>query len=78
MYFYILFGELDDVLVTVMAYNHFVVICTFCIHGHHEPLSLWTAGSDILGSGCLVFLATQLNGVAIVLLSSFANSPLFL
>ena len=33
------------------------------LHGHHEPPALRTAGSDILGADCLVFLATQLNGV---------------
>ena len=36
---------------------------TLAFHGHHEPPALWTAGSDILGADCLVFLATQLNGV---------------
>ena len=51
---------------------------TLALHGHHEPPALCIAGSDILGADCLVFLATQLNGVAIVLLSSCTNSPLFL
>ena len=31
---------------------------TLWIQGHHEPPSLWIAGSDILRSGCHVFLAT--------------------
>ena len=51
---------------------------TLALHGHHEPPALWTAGSDILGADCLVFLATQLNGAVTVLLSSCANPTLFL
>ena len=51
---------------------------TLAFHGHHEPPALWTAGSDILGADCLVFLATQLNGAAIVLLPRNANPSLFL
>ena len=50
---------------------------TPALHGHHEHLALWTAGSDILGADCLVFLATQLNG-AVIVLSTYANPPLFL
>ena len=51
---------------------------TPALHGHHEPPALCIAGSDILGGECLVFLATELNGVAIVLLSTCAYPPLFL
>ena len=51
---------------------------TFVLPGHHNPPSLCIAGSDILGADCLVFLATQLNGAAIVLLPRNANPSLFL
>ena len=58
MYFYILFAELDNILLTVMAYDWYVAIC----HPLHYTVimspCLCIAGSDILGADCLAILAT--------------------
>ena len=76
--FYILFAGLDDILLSVMAYDRFVAIChPLCYSVIMNP-RLWIAGSDILDTVCCVFLVTYLNGVVTVLLPRFGNPPLFL
>ena len=54
--FYILFAGLDDILLSVMAYDRFVAIChPLCYSVIMNP-RLWIAGSDILDTVCCVFL----------------------
>lgn len=67
MYFYMLFGGLDNFLLTVMAYDHFVAIC-YPLH-YMVVMNPKLCGILILASLLLSILESLLQGLMILQLS---------
>ncbi|XP_061280587.1 olfactory receptor-like protein OLF4 [Bos javanicus] len=67
MYFYILFAELDDILLTVMAYDRYVAIC----HPPHYMviMNLRLCGLLVLISWVLIALYSLLHSLMVLRLS---------
>ena len=67
MYFYILFAELDDILLTVMAYDRYVAIC----HPLHYMviISPWLCVLLVLISWVLIALHSLLHSLMVLRLS---------
>ena len=69
MYFYILFAELDDILLTVMAYDRYVAIC----HPLHYMviISPWLCVLLVLISWVLIALHSLLHSLMVLQLSFY-------
>ncbi|XP_065774025.1 olfactory receptor-like protein OLF4 [Muntiacus reevesi] len=67
MYFYILFADLDDILLSVMAYDWYVAIC----HPMHYMviMSPWLCGLLVLISWVLIALHSLLHSLMVLRLS---------
>lgn len=61
-----------------MACDHSGHLPPPALHSRHEPLVLWTAGTDVLDHECPEFLVTKLNNITTVLLHKRWNPALLL
>ncbi|ELR48805.1 hypothetical protein M91_10408, partial [Bos mutus] len=74
MYFFLLFGGLDDFLLTVMAYDRYVAIC----HPLHYMVIMkpWLCGLLVLSSFIMSFLYSLLQSLMVMQLSFCTNNEI--